>query len=299
MLYLTAGIRGSYWNYNKEFVFSPRASVGFIPSKHPNITLRFATGLYYQTPFYKEFRAVAVDENNNSDITLNKNIKSQRSIHFVLGSDYGFKFDRRPFKFTTEMYYKKLDDLVPYAVDNVKVWYQGINSSSGYAAGIDTKLFGQFVTNADSWIGLSLMQAKQYINGVKVPMPTDQLYNFTFYYTEVYGKVQVNVRMIWAAGLPFSVPGSNEYRAGLTAPPYRRVDFGISYCLLSEEDRGYRNNSIWRNVRNVWIGADIFNLFDIKNVSTYSWFSDVMGAKYAVPDRLTGRQFNFKLIAEF
>jgi hypothetical protein len=143
------------------------------------------------------------------------------------------------------------------------------------------------------------MQAKQYMNGVKVPMPTDQLYNFTFHFTEVYGKIQVNVRMIWVAGLPFSVPGSNTYRAGLTAPPYRRVDFGISYCLLNEEEQTYRSNSIWRNVRNVWIGADVFNLFDIKNVSSYSWFSDVMGTKYAVPDRLTGRQFNIKLIAEF
>jgi hypothetical protein len=299
MLYLTAGIRGSYWTYNKEFIFSPRVSLGFIPSKHPNITLRFATGLYYQTPFYKEFRAIEIDDDNNSTISLNKNIKSQRSIHFVLGGDYGFKFDRRPFKFTTEMYYKKLDDLVPYTVDNVKVWYYGVNSSSGYAMGIDTKLFGQFVTSADSWIGLSLMQAKQYINGVKVPMPTDQLYNFTFYYTEIYGKIQVNVRMIWAAGLPFCVPGTNEYRAGLTAPPFRRVDFGISYRLLSEEDQGYRSHFIGRNIRNIWVGADVFNLFDIKNVSSYSWFSDVLGAKYAVPDRLTGRQFNIKLIAEF
>jgi hypothetical protein len=197
------------------------------------------------------------------------------------------------------MYYKKLDDLVPYTVDNVKVWYYGFNSSKGYVTGIDTKLFGQFVKSTDSWIGLSLMQARQYMNGVKVPLPTDQLYNFTFYFTEVYGKIQVNLRTIWAAGLPFSLPGSNTYRAGLTAPPYRRIDFGISYCLLSEEDRTYRNNSIWRHVRNVWIGGDIFNLFDIKNVSSYSWFSDVMGAKYAVPDRLTGRQINIKLIAEF
>jgi hypothetical protein len=299
MFYLTAGVRGSYWNYNNEFVFSPRASVGFIPSQYPNITLRFATGLYYQTPFYKEFRAIESDGDHNSVISLNKDIRSQRSIHFVLGGDYGFKFDNRPFKFTTEMYYKKLDDLVPYTVDNVKVWYSGVNTSRGYVTGIDTKLFGQFVKSTDSWIGLSLMQAKQYMNGRKVPMPTDQLYNFTFHFTESYGKIQVNVRMIWAAGLPFSVPGSNTYKAGLTAPPYRRVDFGISYCLLNEEEMTYRSNSLLRNVRNVWIGGDIFNLFDIKNVSSYSWFADVTGAKYAVPDRLTGRQINIKLIAEF
>jgi hypothetical protein len=298
ILSLTAGVRGSYWSYNKEFIFSPRISLGFVPANHRNITLRFATGLYYQTPFYKEFRVVNVDENNNSTISLNQNIKSQRSIHFVLGSDYGFKVEHRPFKFTAEMYYKKLDDLVPYTVDNVKIWYRGDNVSNGYATGIDAKVFGQFVEGSDSWVGISLMQAKQYIDGLKVPMPTDQLYNITGNFTEIYRKIQVNVRGIWAAGLPFSVPGY-EYKSGLHAPAYRRIDFGISYCLLSENDRAYRSNSIWRHFRNVWIGGDIFNLFDIKNVSSYSWFTDINGYKNAVPDKLTGRQINIKLIAEF
>jgi hypothetical protein len=296
---LTAGIRGSYWNYNREFVFSPRLSLGFIPSGHPHVTLRFATGLYYQTPFYKEFRVMEPDANNNLTISLNKNIKSQRSIHFVLGGDYGFKVEHRPFKFTTELYYKKLDDLVPYTVDNVKVWYYGSNVSNGYAMGIDTKIFGQFVKGSDSWIGISLMQAKQYINGEKVPMPTDQLYNITGNYTELYGKFQINLRGIWAAGLPFSVPGYNTYRAGLKAPPYRRIDIGASYCLLSENETGSRNNFFGRYFRNIWVGGDVFNLFDIRNVSSFSWFTDVNGNRNAVPDKLTGRQINFKIIVEF
>jgi hypothetical protein len=299
ILALTAGIRGSYWNYNREFVFSPRISLGFVPARHPHVTLRFATGLYYQTPFYKEFRVMEPDENNNLTISLNKNIKSQRSIHFVLGGDYGFKVDNRPFKFTAELYYKKLDDLVPYTVDNVKVWYYGSNVSNGYATGIDTKIFGQFVKGSDSWIGISLMQAKQYINGEKVPMPTDQLYNITGNYTEVYGKFQINLRGIWAAGLPFSVPGYNTYRAGLKAPPYRRIDIGASYCLLSEDDANSRNNFFGRYFRNIWIGGDVFNLFDIRNVSSFSWFTDVNGNRNAVPDKLTGRQINFKIIVEF
>ncbi|MDR1436511.1 MAG: TonB-dependent receptor [Candidatus Symbiothrix sp.] len=295
---LTAGIRGSYWNYNDEFILSPRISLGFVPSAHQHVTLRFATGLYYQTPFYKEFRVIEEDENNNSFIRLNKNIKSQRSIHFVLGGDYGFKVERRPFRFTTEAYYKKLDDLVPYTVDNVKVWYSGSNISRGYATGIDLKLFGQFVEGSDSWIGISLMQAKQYINGVKVPMPTDQLYNITGNYTEIYGKFQISLRGIWAAGLPFSVPG-REYRSGLTAPPYRRIDIGASYRLWGGEDDPSRNSSPWRYFRNIWVGGDIFNLFDIGNVSSYSWFTDINGYQNAVPDRLTGRQINFKIIVEF
>ncbi|MDR0505388.1 MAG: TonB-dependent receptor [Dysgonamonadaceae bacterium] len=298
ILSITAGLRGSYWNYNDEWVVSPRLSLGFIPSKHQNITLRFATGFYYQPPFYKEFRKVVTDDAANSSIVLNKNIRSQRSLHFVLGGDYEFKVYQRPFKFTVEMYYKKLDNLVPYTIDNVKVWYYGENISKGYTMGFDAKLFGQFVPGTDSWIGFSLMQAKQYINGKKVSLPTDQPYNFTFYYTEIYKKCQGNLRVIWSAGLPFSAPG-DSYNFALTAPPYRRVDLGFSYCLLSEKEIEYRDNSILRHLRNVWVGVDCFNLFDIRNVSSYSWFTDVNGYKNAVPDKLTGRQLNVKLIVEF
>ncbi len=198
---LTAGIRGSYWSYNKEFIFSPRASLGFVPSKNQNFTFRFATGVYYQSPFYKEFRMIHTDEKGDDYVVLNQDIKSQRSIHFILGGDYGFRVDSRPFKFTAEMYYKKLDNLVPYTVDNVRVWYYGDNVSHGYATGIDTKLFGQFVPGTDSWLGFSLMEAKQYIDGKKVSMPTDQLYNFTLYYTDLmpkYERIQFNLRAIWA-----------------------------------------------------------------------------------------------------
>ena len=297
---ITGGIRGSYWDYNKEFIFSPRVSMGFVPAGNQKITLRFATGIYYQAPFYKEFRIVETDENRNSYISLNNKIKSQRSIHFVLGGDYGFRVDNRPFKFTTELYYKKLDNLIPYTVDNVKVWYYGSNVAKGYATGIDTKLFGQFVPGTDSWLGLSLMQAKQDINGKKVPMPTDQRYNITFYYTDYapnYDKIQLNLRAIWADGLPFSVPG--EYEPKFRAPAYRRIDIGMTYRLLDEKEQDYRIDSFWRYFKNVWVGVDVFNLFDIKNVSSYSWFSDVEGHRNAVPDKLTGRQINIKLIAEF
>jgi hypothetical protein len=298
----TFGIRGSYWNYNREFLFSPRASLGFVPGKNQNFTFRLATGIYYQSPFYKEFRIVNTNEEGNDYILLNKNIKSQRSIHFVLGGDYNFKMkDGRPFKFTTELYYKKLDDLVPYNVNNVRIWYYGENIAHGYATGIDTKLFGQFVSETDSWVGFSLMQAKQYINGEKVAMPTDQLYNFTLYFSDYLPKtnkrLQGNLRAIWAQGLPFSVPGK-EYKPRFHAPPYRRIDFGMTYRLWGEEDH-YRNTSFWTHFKNIWVGVDIFNLFNIKNISSYSWFSDVQGARHAVPDKLTGRQINIKFVAEF
>ena len=305
---LTAGIRGSYWDFNHEFIFSPRASLGFIPSKNQNFTFRFATGLYYQAPFYKEFRIINTDEEGNSYVTLNNKIKSQRSIHFVLGGDYDFKSNDRPFKFTTELYYKKLDRLVPYLVDNLKIQYLGENISNGYATGIDMKLFGQFVQGTDSWLNLSLMNAKQYIYGVKVPLPTEQKYNITLFFTDNFPesftqysphfkKIQFNLRAIWADGIPFSVPGK-DYTDAIRTPAYRRVDIGLTYRLLDEDTRENKS-AFWRNFKNIWVGVDAFNLLDIKNVSSYSWFSDVNGNKYAVPDKLTGRQFNLKLIAEF
>jgi hypothetical protein len=299
---LTAGIRGSYWNYNGEFILSPRATLGLVPAANQNLTFRLASGLYYQSPFYKEFRVVQADEHGNNYIVLNEDIKSQRSIHLVLGGDYGFKIkDGRPFKFTTEMYYKKLSNLVPYMVNNVRIWYSGENTSHGYATGIDTKLFGQFVPETDSWIGLSLMQAKQYIGDKKVPMPTDQLYNFTLYFTDYLPKsnkkLQANLRAIWAQGLPISSPG-NIYNPLFHASPYRRVDFGMAYHLWGEENR-YRNTSFWSNFKNIWIGIDVFNLLDIRNVNAYSWFTDIAGQTDPVPDKLTGRQWNIKLVAEF
>ena len=304
---LTAGIRGSFWDFNSEFTVSPRASVGFIPSRNQNFTFRFATGLYYQAPFYKEFRVINTDSDGNRHITLNEDIKSQRSVHFVLGGDYEFKSDNRPFKFTTELYYKKLDQLVPYSVNNVRIQYLGYNISDGYTAGIDMKLFGQYVPGTDSWLNFSLMEAKQYLEGQKIPLPTEQIYNITLFFTDNFPevftrysphfkKVQFNLRAIWADGIPFNVPGRETVT--VRTPSYRRVDVGMAYRLLDEYSRENKP-AFWRSFKNVWIGVDVFNLLDIKNVSSYSWFWDINGRQHAVPDKLTGRQFNIKLIAEF
>ena len=303
----TAGLRGSLWDFNNEFILSPRASLGFIPSRNQNFTFRFATGLYYQAPFYKEFRMIDTVPDGNRHIRLNNKIQSQRSIHFVLGGDYDFKSDNRPFKLTTELYYKKLDRLVPYSVNNLRIQYRGYNVSNGYAAGIDMKLFGQYVPGTDSWLNFSLMEAKQYLEGKKIPLPTEQIYNITLFFTDNFPdvftqysphfkKVQFNLRAIWSDGIPFSIPGKDTQMVRTAA--YRRVDIGMAYRLLDENSRE-NNPFFWRNFRNVWLGVDVFNLLDIKNVSSYSWFSDVNGQQYAVPDKLTGRQFNIKLVVEF
>ncbi|GHT50214.1 TonB-dependent receptor [Bacteroidia bacterium] len=282
----TAGVRAGYWDYNDELLISPRASLSFIPAEAQQFKFRLATGIYYQPPFYKELRQILIDEAGNSAVVLNKNIKSQRSIHIVAGGDYTFRLkDGRPLKLTTELYYKKLDNLIPYYLDNVRIWYAGDNTAHGYATGLDTKFFGQFVPGTDSWVGFSLMQAQQYINGKRVDMPTDQLYNFTLYYTDVmpdFERLQFNLRAIVAQGLPFSAPGS-EYQANFRAPAYRRIDVGVSYRLINR----------------IWLGFDVFNLFDISNVSSYSWFTDITGAQNAVPDKLTGRQYNIKIVGDF
>ncbi len=298
---LTAGLRGSYWDYNKEFILSPRASIGFIPSKNQNFTFRFATGLYYQSPFYKEFRMITSDAFGNSQVVLNQDIKSQRSIHFVLGGDYGFRSMNRPFKFSTELYYKNLSNLVPYTVDNVKIRYYGYNLATGYTTGIDMKISGEFVQGTDSWLSVSVMKAQQNINGVKVPLPTDQRYNISLYFTDYLPKndrIQMNLKLIWADGLPFSEPGKGYEKGYFYSPGYRRVDIGMSYLLLTETDDAH-NGKIGRYFKNIRIGIDAFNLLDIKNVNSYYWVSDVNDIRYPVPNYLTGRQLNVRLVAEF
>ncbi len=298
---LTAGVRGSYWDYNKEFIVSPRASIGFIPSFDQRFTFRFATGLYYQAPFYKEFRMTQTDSEGNSEIVLNQDIRSQRSIHFVLGGDYAFYAISRPFKFTAEAYYKKLDDLVPYTVDNVKVRYYGQNISSGYATGLDMKIFGEFVPGTDSWLCFSLMKAEQDIEGVKVPLPTDQRYSISMFFTDYfprYKKVRLNLRAIWSAGLPFSPPGQGYESGYFNSSAYRRIDVGMTYQLSKDTDE-FMNKGFFRHLKNIYFGLDCFNLFAINNVNSYYWVTAVNNVQYAVPNYLTGRQLNVKMVVEF
>lgn len=299
---LTAGLRGSYWSYTKELIFSPRASLGFIPALNQDLTFRFATGVYYQTPFYKELRVTTTDESGNSVIELNKDIKSQRSIHFILGGDYTFRALDRNFKFSADAYYKKLDDLIPYTVDNVKVRYYGENCATGYAMGLDMKFFGEFVPGTDSWISLSLMKAEQTIrNEHKVPMPNDNGYNLSLFFQDYFPgnkRAKVNLKGVLAGGTPFTAPRQGYESGYYTMPAYKRVDLGFSYQLAGGVDR-IMDRGFFRNLKNIWLGVDIFNLFDMKNVSSYFWITDVDGYSHAIPNYLTGRQLNVRVIVDF
>lgn len=297
-----AGVRLSYWSFNKEFLFSPRIHVGFVPEKNNRWAFRFATGLYYQAPFFKEFRMPVTDENGNQIIVFNENIKSQRSFQIILGSDYTFRAFNRPFKLTGELYYKALGNLVPYEIDNLKVNYSGVNSSSGMTAGIDFKLFGQFVPGSDSWISFSLMKTQENLNGVKVPRPTDQRYSFALYFTDYFPKfpkLKFSLRGIFSDGLPATAPQSTRDKGYFRTPAYKRVDVGLYYGLLTPRKDGESRGGFWRHFKSIWLGVDCFNLLDISNVSSYYWVTDVNDIQYAVPNYLTRRQINVKLTIDF
>lgn len=296
------GLRFSYWDFNKEFLVSPRLNVAFVPERNSSLTLRFATGLYYQQPFYKEFRQPLTDAEGNTTINLNSEIKSQQSLHFILGGDYTFRMFNRPFKFSGEAYYKKLNKLIPYEIDNLKVVYEGVNLTDGYTAGLDFKLFGQFVPGTDSWISFSLMKTGENLNGVTVPRPTDQRYSFALYFTDYFPKfpkLKFSLRGIFSDGLPTTAPHSSRDKGYFRAPAYKRVDIGLNYALLAPQDNESAPSGLHRWLKSIWLGVDVFNLLDISNVSSYYWVTDVNNIQYAVPNYLTRRQFNVRLTIDF
>ncbi len=293
---LNYGIRFSNWSFNSETIVSPRASLAIIPAFNNNMTFRLATGLYYQAPFFKELRDTT-KVNGVTVVTLNKRIKSQRSLHFVAAFDYRFKIKERPYKFTAEAYYKALSNIIPYNVNNVKVTYYGENMSSGYAAGLDLKLYGEFVPGTDSWVTFSLMSTKQKINGKQVPMPTDQRYAINLHFTDYFPGTErwkMTLSLAFADGLPFGAPHKGLEYQNFRAPAYKRVDVGLSYRAYDNDDR--KKHSIFKNI---WLGVDCLNLFGISNVNSYYWVTDVTNQQYAVPNYLTGRQINGRVIFEF
>ncbi|WP_308233240.1 carboxypeptidase-like regulatory domain-containing protein [uncultured Prevotella sp.] len=294
---LNYGVRLSHWSYTKETIVSPRVSLGIIPAFNENVTMRFATGLYYQAPFFKELRDTTT-QNGITYASLNSKAKSQRSIHFIAGFDYRFRMNNRSFKFTAEAYYKALGNLVPYSVNNVKVVYYGSNESSGHAAGIDLKLYGEFVPGTDSWLSLSLMNTSMKLNGKSIPLPTDQRYAINMFFTDYFpgtDRWKMSLKLALADGLPFSAPHQELESNVFRAPAYKRADIGLSYRLLNNEGKQRKHIQL----RNVWLGAECLNLFGINNVNSYYWITDVTGGQYAVPNYLTGRQVNFRVTVDF
>ena len=293
---LNYGVRMSHWNFNRETILSPRISLAIIPANHENTTLRLAAGLYYQAPFFKELRDTTT-VNGVTVASLNEKIKSQRSIHFIAGYDYRFRMNNQRFKFSAEAYYKALANLVPYSVSNVKVVYYGQNECSGHAAGLDFKLYGEFVPGTDSWLSLSLMDTRMNLGGKSIPLPTDQRYAVNLFFTDYFPgsrKWRMSLKLSFADGLPFAAPHKELETNSFRATAYRRADIGMSYQLL---DNSRREKKTF--LKNVTLGVDCLNLFGIDNVNSYYWVTDVTSQQYAVPNYLTGRQLNARVLLEF
>ena len=302
---INAGTRGSYWTYNEELLLSPRATIAYAPLWEKDIVFRAASGIYYQSPFYKELRT--------PEGTLNSNIKAQKSTHYVIGADYLFYSWGRPFKWITEVYYKNLENLIPYKVYNVRTQYLANDLSNGYAKGIDMKINGEFVSGVESWASLSVMKTEEDIVGDYIinadgstseagfiPRPTDQRVNFSMFFQDYIPgnpNYKMHLNMVYGTGLSFGPPNSEKHQDVLRIPDYRRVDIGFSAVL---KDENKKSRIKWLNAFNsIWVSAEVFNLLDINNTVSYLWVADVSGRQYAVPNYLTARQLNAKLILSF
>lgn len=302
LMTLNGGLRFSYWDFNKEFLVSPRVNFSFSPAGHKNWTYRVAAGMYYQSPFYKEYRMPRVDAYGNSIVELNRNIKSPRSIQVIAGADYTFRALNRPFKVTAEAYYKNLANLISYEYDNLKVVYTGVNDSKGYIMGLDLKFFGQFVPGSDSWLSFSLMKAQQNLNGLSCPLPGEQRYSIGLFFNDYFPKfpkLKFSLRGVLSDGLTMTPPRVSRDVTWFRAPTYKRVDIGLSYQLIGAPSDGVKPYDWRRHIKSLTIGIDVFNLFDISNVSSYYWVTDVNDVQYAVPNYLTRRQINARIAIEF
>lgn len=320
---LSTGVRAQYWGLNEQTIISPRASFSMKPAWKRDVVFRVAGGWYYQPPFYRELR----DYNGN----VHENVKAQKSVQVVVGADYNFKAWNRPFKLVGEMYYKKLTNLIPYDIDNVRIRYSAVNNAQGYATGIDIKVNGEFVPGMDSWAGLSLMKSMEDIeddyyweyynaqgqkiipgfttdrvavDSVKIepgylPRPSDQRVSFNLFFQDYFPNnptYKMHLNMVFGTGLPFGPPASPRYQHVFRTPPYRRVDIGFSKLIQSEagSSRGF-----WRHFSSIWITAEVFNLLQFSNTVSYVWVTDINGRRYAIPNYLTPRMLNIKMMVNF
>jgi len=305
-LILDAGLRTSYWSFNKEFLVSPRISLSLDPNWEKDIIFRFSSGFYYQPPFYKEIK--------NLEGQINPDIRAQKSTHFVLGSIYNFRAWNRPFRLSTDLYYKNLNHLIPYKVDNVRIYYTAKNNAKGYSTGIEFRINGEFVKGVESWASLSLMQTREKLtdgsseneNPGYYPRPTDQLINFSLFFQDYFPNnptFKVYMSLHYGSGLPTSPPENETNENFFRMPPYRRVDIGLSK-VLKDENATIGDKGLFKNFKTAWVSLEIFNLLGINNTISYTWITTVnnmngMVNQFAVPNYLTSRRINLKLTATF
>jgi hypothetical protein len=321
---LQGGVRYNYNSLNKELLISPRAQISVKPGWKKDMVFKLAAGIYDQPPFYRELRRY--------DGSLNKGIKSQKSYQVVAGMDYNFISGERPFRITAEAYYKNLQDVIPYDIDNVRIRYSGENNAKAYAYGVETRLYGELVKDAESWLSIGLMRSKENIEGDHyynylnaagetitskthdqlpvdsirqdvgwVRRPTDRLITVGLFlqdYLSTNKNFKVHLNMIYGSNMPYNIPNSTRYRNALIIDPYLRVDIGFSALLLSEKNKR-RSHSPFKDFENIWASFEVFNLIDRPNTISYQLIKDFSNTVYSIPNRLTPRLVNFKIVGRF
>lgn len=307
----SVGVRFNYSTLNGELLISPRANLAYKPKWDKDIIFKMAGGLYQQPPFYREMRDL--------DGNVNQALKAQKSFHILLGSDYNFQGWGRPFKLTTEVYYKGLWDVVPYEYDNVRIRYFGKNNAVGRIYGGEVRIYGDIVKDATSWISIGIMKAEEDITddlitykGVSgadstsiapgyVPRPADQRFMLGMYFEDYLPRnknFKMHLNTIYTSGLPFGPPDKQRYGDTLRLPQYIRVDIGFSALLL--DGSKHQDKKVWGSLKKIWFSAEVFNLLGIQNTLSYTWIQDqTSGLTFAVPNRLTSRLINAKLIVDF
>ncbi|NQU88274.1 MAG: TonB-dependent receptor [Mariniphaga sp.] len=294
-LYLTGGIRAQYWDFNNELIISPRASINYYPEWENNVAFRLSAGMYHQPPFYKELK----DRSGN----INYDSKAQRSYQVVLGSDYIFTAWDRPFMLSAEAYYKNMQRIIPYQVDNVRIRYLSDQEAKGYATGIDMKVNGEFVSGLQSWASLSFMRTMEDVIGDGhgwIPRPTDQWMNFSLFFQDYLPgnpSYKLHMSAFFGTRLPTGPPNSERYQDIFRMPPYRRIDMGFSKVLISPGNKS--RNALLSHIEDLAISLEVFNLLNINNTVSYFWVSSNWGDMFAVPNYLTSRKFNLKLSIKF
>ena len=333
---LTSGIRANYWDLNKQLLISPRATLSFKPDWKSNIVFKTSAGYYYQPPFYREMRDVGGK--------LHTDIKAQQSIHLVLGLDKNLKIWNRPFKYIAEVYYKDLNNLIPYEIDNIRIRYYATNNAKGYARGVDMKLNGEFVKGLDSWASISIMRTMEDLNNdyyhiylnsdgdtiisgytsnyiitdsIRVipgfiPRPTDQRVTFGLFfqdYLPMLPRCKMHMNLLFGTGLPFGPPSFERFKDIGRMPQYRRVDIGFSYEIVKEKEQETQNSKskedtkphsfITNRLKSIWFSIEVFNLLAVNNVVSHIWVRDVNGRQYAVPNYLSNRMLNARVLIKF
>ena len=297
----SAGVRYNYSYLNGELIISPRLQLAYKPQWQKDVVFRFATGLYAQPPFYREMRDMEGD--------VNKMLRAQKSYHTVLGANYNFVSNHRPFKLTAELYYKQLWDQDPYIYDNVRLRYTGKNDGEGHIYGGEVRLYGDIVKDATSWISIGVLKAEQKLTDSQsvysgyFPLPSDQRFMLGMYFEDYLPRnknYKMHLSVIYATGLPVNAPNGHIFDNMQRLPDYKRVDIGFSALLMDAARREHPANSFFSNIKSIWASAEVFNLLGIQNTLSYNYIQDqTTGKNYAVPNRLTARLVNVKLLFNF